>query len=231
LIVCGIVYITVKMSKYKRQYTTYESKGVLMEKARLRRQLQDRLLAMLPEQRTQKSRQVCLNLISMQWFKNASTIMMYLSLPHEADTSEAILYAWQMGKTVAVPRVSWGQRHMIAVQIDTLDGGFSTSSSGLRTPIAGEPVPFEEIDMVVTPALAFDRHGNRLGRGGAFYDKFFANKQLKALRCGFGFAEQLVDSVPVNDQDQPVDSLVTDKEIMFFNNRIKNITIEITNNE
>ena len=188
-----------------------------MEKARLREQLQKSLLAIPPEQRVQKSHQACRNLISMQWFKDASTIMMYLSLPHEADTSEAILCAWQMGKTVAVPRISWGQRHMIAVQIDTLEGGFSTSPSGLRNPIAGEPVPFEEIDLVVTPALAFDKKGNRLGRGGAFYDRFFANKQLKAFRCGLGFAEQMLDSVPVKEHDQPVDALITDEEILYFN--------------
>jgi 5-formyltetrahydrofolate cyclo-ligase len=188
-----------------------------MEKARLREQLQKSLLAIPQEQRVKKSRQACRNLISMQWFQDASTIMMYLSLPHETDTTEAILCAWQMGKTVAVPRVSWGQRHMIAVQIDTLEGGFSTSPSGLRTPIAGEPVPFEEIDLVVTPALAFDKKGNRLGRGGAFYDRFFANQQLKALKCGLGFAEQLLDSIPVKEHDQPVDAVVTDEEILYFN--------------
>ena len=77
----------------------------------------------------------------------------------------------------------------------------------------------EEIDMVVTPALGFDRKGNRLGRGGSYYDRFFANPVLKASRCGFAFSEQLVDSVPVTEHDEPVDLLVTDEEIIYFNNR------------
>jgi 5-formyltetrahydrofolate cyclo-ligase len=81
------------------------------------------------------------------------------------------------------------------------------------------PVPFEEIDLVVTPALGFDRKGNRLGRGGSFYDRFFTNKELKAPRCGFAFAEQVVDSIPATERDEPVDFLVTDEEIIYFSNQ------------
>ena len=187
-----------------------------MDKAQLRRQLKSCLLAMPEKQRSEKSRLICNNLISTTQFQNAETVMMYLSLPYEADTSEAILHCWQLGKVVAVPKISWEQRHMIPVQINSLDTGFSTGASGLRNPIAGVPVPFEEIDLVVTPALGFDKKGNRLGRGGSYYDRFFANEELKAPKCGFAFAEQLIDSVPVTSTDVPVDFLVTDEEIMYF---------------
>jgi 5-formyltetrahydrofolate cyclo-ligase len=186
-----------------------------MDKAQLRRKLQNRLLAIPSEQRNEKSRKACRNLLSISQFQSASTIMMYLSLPHEADTSEAILHAWQLGKVVAVPKISWQQRHMMPVQIHSLETGFSTSSSGLRNPVAGLPMPFEEIDLVVTPALGFDRKGNRLGRGGSYYDRFFANAKLNASRCGFGFAEQIIETIPVTEHDEPVDFLVTDEEIIY----------------
>jgi len=75
-------------------------------------------------------------------------------------------------------------------------------------------MPFEEIDLVVAPALGFDRRGNRLGRGGSFYDRFFANDEVAAARCGFAFAEQVVESIPVTDSDEPVDFLVTDEEVI-----------------
>jgi 5-formyltetrahydrofolate cyclo-ligase len=145
--------------------------------------------------------------------------MMFLSLPHEVDTSEAILHAWQLGKAVAVPKISWQQRHMIAVEINSLETGLSTSSSGLRNPVAGVPIPFGDIDMVVAPGLGFDRKGNRLGRGGSYYDRFFANEELKAARCGFGFAEQLVESIPAAEHDEPVEILVTDEEIIYFDSQ------------
>ena len=179
--------------------------------------LQKCLLEMSEEERSDKSQKACQNLVSTSQFQRASTVMMYLSLPHEVDTSEVVLYAWQLGKTVVVPKISWQQRHMIPVQISSLETGFSTEVAGLRNPVTGVPMPIEEIDLVVAPALGFDRKGNRLGRGASFYDRFFANKQLKAARCGFAFTEQLVDSVPVEERDEPVDFLVTDKEILYFN--------------
>jgi len=190
-----------------------------MDKEQLRSKLQKCLLEMSAEQRSEKSRKACRNLVSTPQFQSASTVMMYLSLPHEVDTSEAILYAWQLGKIVAVPKISWQQRHMIPVQINSLETGFSTEVTGLRNPIRGVPTPLEEIDLVVAPLLGFDSKGNRLGRGGSYYDRFFANEELKAPRCGFAFAEQMVDSIPATEHDKPVDFLVTDKEIMYFNNR------------
>jgi len=190
-----------------------------MDKAELRRKLMDCLLAIPSEQRSERSRKACRNLVSTEQFQGASTVMMFLSLPHEVDTSEAILHAWQLGKAVAVPKISWQQRHMIPVRINSLETGFSTGASGLRNPIAGMPVPFGEIDLVVTPALGFDKKGNRLGRGGSYYDRFFANEELKAARCGFGFAEQIVELIPVTKHDEPVDIVVTDEEIIYSDNQ------------
>jgi len=190
-----------------------------MDKAQLRRKLLDCLLAMSPELRDEKSRKACNHLVATAHFQEASTVMMFVSLPHEVDTSEAVLHAWQLGKVVAVPKISWQQRHMIAVQINSLETGLSTSASGLRTPISGVPVPFGEIDLVVTPFLGIDREGNRLGRGGAYYDRFFANPELRAHKCGFGFAEQFLDSIPTEDYDVPVDMLVTDEQVTHFDHR------------
>ena len=186
-----------------------------MEKVELRRQLRNRLLGMSPEQRNDKSRKACRNLVSTEPFQNASIIMVYLSLPHEVDTAEAILHAWQLGKTIAVPKISWQQRHMIPVQITSLETGFSTGTGGLKNPLGGVPIPFGQIDLVVAPALGFDRDGNRLGRGGSFYDRFFANADVTAYRCGLAFAEQVVDAVPTTDSDEPVDFLVTDEEVIY----------------
>ena len=188
-----------------------------MEKGQLRRKIQKRLLELSDEQRSRKSKKACNNLVSTPQFQNASVVMTYLSLPHEVDTSEAILCAWQLNKIVAVPKVSWQQRHMIPVRINSLETGFSTDVAGLRNPVTGVPVPFEEIELVVTPGLGFDRKGNRLGRGGGYYDKFFATRELDVSRCGFAFSEQVIDEVLVASKDEPVDFLVTDDEILYFN--------------
>jgi 5-formyltetrahydrofolate cyclo-ligase len=187
-----------------------------MDKVQLRQELQKILAGISAEQRKEKSRRACRKLIATPEFQNASTVMMYLSLPHELDTSDAILCAWQMGKTVVVPKVSWQQRHMIPVQINSLETGFSEEVAGLRNPTTGAPVPFDDIHLVVAPGLGFDRKGNRLGRGGSYYDRFFSNKDLKAAKCGFAFAEQVKEAVPVTEHDVPVDMLVSDEEVLYF---------------
>ncbi|HSV26993.1 MAG TPA: 5-formyltetrahydrofolate cyclo-ligase [Sedimentisphaerales bacterium] len=190
--------------------------GIGTEKSRLRQMLQQRLREHSPEQRSEMSKKACAALIRTPAFRDSAVIMMYLPMPHEVDTSTAILQAWNLGRTVVVPKISWTQRHMIPVQINSLETGFSTEAHGLRNPVTGLPMPLEEIGVVVTPGLGFDRSGNRLGRGGAYYDRFFDSPGLKAVRCGFAFADQLLDSVPTTENDRSLDMLVTDKEILYF---------------
>ncbi len=185
-----------------------------MNKVQMRQDLRARLVEISDEQRAIKSKEACRNLVDSEQFKRASVVMLYLSLPHEIDVTGAILHAWQQEKTVAVPKVSWQQRHMIPVEISSLETGVATEASGLRNPITGVPVLPEDIDLVVTPGLAFDKNGNRLGRGGAFYDRFFASHQLHACKCGFAFSSQIVDNVPVDNHDEPMDLLVTENDVI-----------------
>ena len=188
-----------------------------MDKFRMRREIKSRLIKIEDQQRTEKSRQLCRNLIGASQFKNASTVMIYLSMPYEVDTTPLILHCWQQGKTVVVPKVSWQQRHMIPIEIKSLETGISTGAGGLRNPTTGSPMPIEDIDIVVAPGLAFDKNGNRLGRGGAYYDRFLASDQLKAAVCTLAFNEQIVDEVPTDEHDKTVDFIVTEDGIINCN--------------
>jgi len=183
-----------------------------MDKAQLRQSLRNGLLEMSPETRRHKSLQACLNLASLALFKDASTIMIFLSLAYEVDTTEAIEQAWSLGKTVAVPRTSWKQRTMDPVRIESFQEEFSVSTFGVRSPVSQAVLPLEEIDLVVAPGLGFDARGNRLGQGGGYYDRFLCRPQLKARWCGFAFDEQVVPCIPSEETDQAMEFLVTDKQ-------------------
>ncbi len=67
-------------------------------------ELKNCLLNIDEKQRAEKSRQACRNLTEMPQFQEAETVMMYLSLPYEIDTSEAILQCWQCGKNRRSPK-------------------------------------------------------------------------------------------------------------------------------
>jgi 5-formyltetrahydrofolate cyclo-ligase len=70
------------------------------------------------------------------------------------------------------------------------------------------------IDLVVTPGLAFDRRGRRLGYGGGHYDRFLRRLPPSTIRVGIGFAAQVVDRVPAGPTDEPLDALVTEEGLI-----------------
>ena len=120
-----------------------------MDKRQLRDQVKTRLLSMEPDEVQSKSRHICDCISKTEAFQRASVILAYLAIPREADLSRVMLYAWQQGKVVAAPRVEWEQRHMFAVEIQSMDASFSMEVSGLRNPLRGKPVPVEDIDLII----------------------------------------------------------------------------------
>ena len=64
----------------------------------------------------------------------------------------------------------------------------------------------------MTPGLAFDAKGNRLGKGGGFYDKFL-NRAVNAVKIALAFDEQIVENVPIEPHDVKVDFILTPTKI------------------
>jgi 5-formyltetrahydrofolate cyclo-ligase len=183
------------------------------DKKQLRSRLRQ-ILAQIPEAVCrQKSLQICQYILDADEYKKASVIMAFLSMPREVDTTPILLDAWQRKKTVVVPQMDWEHKRMIPVQIHSLDN-CSTDNMGLRNPESAAPVSPETIELVITPGLGFDRRGNRLGRGGAYYDRFFATPGLRALKWATAFTEQIMDAVPMDKTDVPVDALVCETGII-----------------
>jgi len=70
----------------------------------------------------------------------------------------------------------------------------------------------EDLDIIVLPGLAFDKDLMRLGYGGGFYDKFLSNKNC--LKIGLCHNFQIIDKVPIWDNDEKIDILITEKQII-----------------
>jgi len=189
-----------------------------LNKPLLRRQLRDQLAAMPEDVRHHQSVMACSFVARAPEFMNARVVMLYLSTPTEVDTSSLALKAWQAGKTVVVPKVSWDQRRMLPVEINSLTDHMTTSGPGVREPIEGKPVPVDLIDFVVVPGLGFSEKGYRIGRGMGFYDRFLAQPEFIGTSCGLAFEEQIVPELPVLDHDIPLSMLVTDRGLRRFAN-------------
>ena len=182
-------------------------------KRSLRDQLRNDLKRIPPHQRLARSLDACKNIISQPQYLHADTIMAYLPMPTEVDTTYLILRAWEEGKQVVVPKVVWKQHRIIPVEIDTLDSEQIALNRNVPEPAEGMPIPPSEIDLVVVPGLGFDRNGFRLGRGGGFYDRFLSDADLHARLCGLAFQEQIVDEIPREEHDMKVGLVCTDKRV------------------
>ncbi|MHC5028978.1 MAG: 5-formyltetrahydrofolate cyclo-ligase, partial [Planctomycetota bacterium] len=142
----------------------------------------------------------------------ASVVMLFMPLAREVDTTSIAIRAFQLSKTVCVPRVDWKCKDMHPVEISTFDDhNMETDGHGIRTPCDGRLVVPSSIDLIVVPGLAFDARGHRLGRGGGFYDRFLPRLRRTATTVGLAFDEQMIDDVPVEDGDVAIDFVVTDR--------------------
>ena len=190
------------------------SESVDAFKGQIRSDLRQKLAAMTDAQRHAKSIAACSLLAATQEFQNAQSIMLYLATPQEVDTSPLALRAWQHGKTVIVPKVSWHARRMVPMEITSLcNDQVRETRHGIKEPIAGNPVPLQFIDMVVVPGLGFSFQGHRIGRGAGFYDRFLAQPEFLGISCGIAFEEQVIETIPMLDHDVPLCMLATDRGI------------------
>jgi 5-formyltetrahydrofolate cyclo-ligase len=188
----------------------------LSSKAAIRKHLREMLAEMPEDEKHRKSVAACGLISSTPEFAAARVVMLYLSTSQEVDTAPLALRAWQTGKTVVVPKVSWDQRRMLPIEITSLQTGLTTTGPGLREPISGKPIPVNLIDMVIVPGLGFSPHGHRIGRGMGFYDRFLAQRGFVGLSCGLAFEEQVLEQIPALDHDMPLSMLVTDRGIRRF---------------
>ena len=89
----------------------------------------------------------------------------------------------------------------------------SPGSFGILEPATGSLfTDYDRIDLAVVPGMAFDRKGNRLGRGKGFYDRLLP--LLKAPKAGICFPFQLVEAVPVEPFDTPMDYVICGSAIL-----------------
>lgn len=119
------------------------------------------------------------------------------------------------GVTVIVP-VASTDGLMQWVELEP-GGVFDTALDEMRMPIptsGRESTPLD-LDAVFVPAAAVDRHGNRLGWGKGYYDRFLESIVGDPLIIAVVFDADVVDEVPVEQHDMAVDAILTESEILF----------------
>ena len=179
-------------------------------KAALRREIRLRREAMSRPEREGADRAITAAALSLPEYDRAASLFCYVSLPSEPATDRVLTHALESGKRVFVPRIT-GEGTMEPVEIRSLSD-LQPGKFGIREPIPGLPAgKAEDTDLALIPCVSCTRHGERLGRGGGYYDRFLAAYQgAAALIC---YEALLSDSIPRESHDIPVPIVVTDREI------------------
>lgn len=136
-------------------------------------------------------------------FQESKTILLYYSLPDEVYTHQFI-EKWSTSKQILLPVVQGDSLVLRKYQKNHLVSGVFN----IQEPIGEDFMQWDAIDLAIVPALAYDEKGNRLGRGGGYYDRILP--QLKGLKVGVCFPFQVVDEIPTEYFDYSVDLVVFD---------------------
>jgi len=141
-----------------------------------------------------------------------SVVMAYLALPGEVDLDG--LWEREPRPTLGVPRIEIGDPHMAVCAIGQPPADTEPGPMGVRTPRDGAPeIEPDSIRAVLVPGLGFDESGNRLGRGGGYYDRFLAAVGRLAPDVAFigvCWSEQVAQTVPAGPLDVSVHMLLTE---------------------
>lgn len=173
-----------------------------MEKKELRSQIKALKKQHTREQLLEQSEKILAKLEQHPDFINAHRVMLYSALPDEVQT-QAFLEKWHLKKIIILPTVVGDDIVPVAFGKDTV---FSVGDFNIMEP-QNEPYT-GDFDLIIVPGVAFDRKGNRIGRGRGYYDRFLS-QHLEVKRIGICFDFQLVDEVPTEPFDILMDEVIS----------------------
>jgi 5-formyltetrahydrofolate cyclo-ligase len=191
-------------------------------KLKLRKKYRDIRSHVTPALRHEAALAAASHFLNMPQFKQSKHIACYLSLKDEFDSAPIIEAIWNAKKICYIPVLAEknkDQNYLRFVRYEYGDPLHMNRYSILEPTNFKQEINPDEIDIVILPLLAFDKHGHRLGTGGGYYDRTFEfhhgvlrddpNKKPKLI--GLGYAAQQAESVPEDPWDIVLDGVITEK--------------------
>lgn len=179
-----------------------------LRKRQLRNILLTRLKKQTEQQRGRKSKLIEKKLLKEEEFIKAKRIMFYLAFDGEVKTESMINKARELGKEIYVPLCDTKKKTLNPCLLKS-DSALEIGAYNTLEPKSKISFPYEKLDLVIVPALAFDKSGNRLGRGKGYYDYFLKRASDYIHSIGLAFDFQILPTLPVEENDLPVDKVLS----------------------
>ncbi|MHB8835899.1 MAG: 5-formyltetrahydrofolate cyclo-ligase [Candidatus Methylomirabilia bacterium] len=187
-----------------------------LAKSDVRRALTEARARLTESGRRERSRRIAGFCRGLAGFSSAEIVCSYVDFRDEVETSEFIAELLQEGRRVAVPvQLPGRSQPLVFVEINSLAEMARSHFGILQPPLVAERlVPTAAIPLFLVPGLAFDPAGRRLGYGLGCYDRAFADAAPGALKVGLAFELQILESVPADSHDVPMDFVVTEDRVI-----------------
>lgn len=185
---------------YERESIMGESKKEIRNRIRRIRE------SMSCSEIEEKSLKITEKTAAQSWFSEAQTVMSYISIKNEIDTSYLNRKIVESGKKLLFPVIE--NEEIKAVAVDGADYTTAVKKFGVIEPENGRELDKNEIDLVIVPGVAFDREGNRIGFGKGYYDRFLKGYRGKKAALCYDF--QIVEKIESEEHDEKVDIIISE---------------------
>ena len=181
----------------------------MMNKKEARTLIKERRMNLSKEYIDVASDKIFEKLLQNEDFKNAKTVMSYMDFKNEVKTDRINNFIKESGKILVLPKVI-DKETMIAIE---------DKNQYILSPFGNKEPDGEEykgnIDVIITPGVAFDRDKNRVGFGRGYYDRFFAIHK-NAKKIAIAFEKQIIEEgIETNEYDMKVNVLITEDNIIY----------------
>ncbi len=190
--------------------------SVVQEKSELRKQLFEKRKLILKREWELRSKLVIDKLKATDEFKKCESVHCFVSMNKrkEVNTHDFIKELLSSNKKLTIPATDFESGELLHSKLNSFDD-LQENKWGVLEPVNVIEVELG-FDLILIPLLAADRSYNRLGYGKGFYDRFLKNSD--AIKIGLLFDEFILNKIPVEDFDQKLDILITDKSVYRRNN-------------
>lgn len=188
-----------------------------MDKKTFRKHIMALRSQLTPKERLEAESTIFDILKHFDLYNNAKNISSFVDFRDEISMTAINQSIIDSGRNLLLPYITPLTKEMQFYLVKDLSA-LERNTFGILEPNPEVHVLFDDlqIDCVLTPGVAFDVKGYRLGYGGGFYDRFFNRIEKAIPKIGIAFDLQCVEALPVEHYDYPITHIITEKGLKAF---------------
>ena len=168
--------------------------------------MRERKRAVSMEEKLRRSDTIMQLVEQQDAFRRATVVLLYWSMADEVQT-HAFVERWYKEKTLLLPCVQGND--LVLRQYTGPECLVAGEQFGIGEPTGPVWNDLDAVELIVVPGVAFNHQGNRMGRGRGFYDRLLKSTP-RAVKMGVAYGFQMLDTIPMEAFDVPMNLVIHD---------------------